>query len=256
MPAPYDRVEMCDIPAGERDQQARRCRLARPAGCRRWAWFALVHCALLVPSTTEGQDGAPKTPNLEIAIEAGVVAITGVTPGAHVAVLGVNRSHNGIMPVFRRESDVLMDDDRDGVVTWEVRGTPLRAVWVAVDLVTGAFAVSTPSADGVKEVALPVDAVRRGPSGKLDQVLHRGFHAEVFLARAAEGGGRSWLLSANDGGEDDRDGVQDGRVEVSLPSFEGVGPEAEPPPKELGPGDVLLVVDRHTLQFSIVRFTA
>jgi hypothetical protein len=225
-----------------------------PTSPRHWLLALLV--ALFVPCATVGQTSDAPTADtapLMLAVSAESILAAGAAPGAQVAWFGVSRSFNGQVPTMTRFEEIVVDDDLDGVVELAT-GAPIseRSVFVAVDLGTGALGVLTPNPAAVREVAPPADNVRPDGSGlgaRLDRIADRRPYAELFLVRPTVG---AWGLSIGKGTQDDEADAEAEGFVAALASFRPLGDTAVEPGEVLG-GDVLVAVDRHSLEFYAVR---
>jgi hypothetical protein len=129
---------------------------------------------------------------------------------------------------------------------------PTLSFWLAADLSSGKATLASPhrwpghvGAIGVGEVEV-VAAERGGRSTELTLTTKA---LEVVLMRAGAG---AWWLQANDGGESDADGDADGRVTVRLVDLEPRVPGDPSPPATLERGDLVLLVDVHTMRASLL----
>ena len=183
--------------------------------------------------------------------EPGAVVVTGVTPGGSLAVYALVREWTGFSTRVRETAEVVADDDGDGTVRLELdRAVAPMSAWVAVDLASGALAVSGPPGFTPRELPFPTAALTRGPADRLDRLELTGRMVHVLLVRPGDGPG-AWLLHLGDGGAQDDDGANDGTMGFLLARMTPLG-ASPPPPDEVAAGDVVALVDPDTLDFSVV----
>jgi hypothetical protein len=213
----------------------------------------LVVLALLgsqPPATAQTADTASDQPKpLTLAVNGPSVRAEGVSPGARVAWFGITRASNGQVPTLTRFEEIVADEDFDGVVELETGEVPDRSVWVAVELGNGALGVLAPNRAVVREIAPPTDNLRAGPGARLDRVADRRPYAELVLVRPSAG---AWGLSAGKGTDADEAAPETDGFVAALTSFRPIGDTAGEP-GEVAHGDILVAVDRHTLEFYAVR---
>lgn len=186
-----------------------------------------------------------------ITIKANVVTISGVTPGARVAWLGVSREQpEYYRTVVIRRDGILIDDDRDGTVAIKLdEEVPERSLWIAVDAASGTSAAAT--VDPLDDLPLSASLVTPGKpgTGLVELLADRHDFQEVLLVRPSVG---AWRASAGDGGTSDDDRSPDGRIRLRPGAMKalGQGPELDGPARA---GDVIAYVDVRTLEYGIVR---
>lgn len=139
------------------------------------------------------------------------------TAGATVALLGVAREPSYYMMRLVSYSELLADDDRDGVVHYALANdVALSSIWAAVDVRTGEYAVAGPPG------SRPLPFQRRG-AGRGEAVeavpgtLDVGRSAiDAMVVRPGAG---AWWAAARDGSVADRDGQPNGRLRLDLDAF-------------------------------------
>ncbi|MGH9457315.1 MAG: hypothetical protein ACRD2J_06695 [Thermoanaerobaculia bacterium] len=179
-------------------------------------------------------------PAIEVTAE--TVRVAGVSPGANVVLFGLTRHPLEFESRVSRVTNLVRDEDADGVVE-VTTPVPLKSVWFAVDLATGAHATATPSEFRLRE--LPVRALLRShlAAGRTSLDPER----ELFDMVVVRPGGGAWHQTVGDGGRYDGDGRPNGRAAVSLTRLAPIV-EGTPPPEALASGDVVFIVDAHTMQ--------
>jgi len=194
---------------------------------------------------------APASASPELSVAAEGVSIA-VPAGGRVAVVGLMRRVNGVIPGFERWEGILEDDDGDGrvEVTLERPANPAFSVWVAVELGSGEW-----SAAGRLEGGEPVRPLPTGgevSAGAALWPVPEGI-VEVLVVRPGEGetagawGGGVW-----DGGSADGDGVADGSAGVTPGLLRPVGASG-PAPEAFAAGDVLIALTPRALRYGITR---
>jgi len=202
---------------------------------------------LALPAAALAQPAAGKDP--KISFEERAVSVDGVSPKGEVVWLSVARevAPDDVATLVRR-SDVLTDDDGDGTVRWDLdRAVPLRSIWVAVDLATGAIATATPEGYPLRRVSWRGNGLENSP--RADRVADARGYAEVLLVRPGEG---AWRMTVGDGGADDDDGVADGRVAAALDRLRPLGRSAAAPAR-FGPRDVIVLIDPNRMELTVVE---
>jgi hypothetical protein len=207
---------------------------------------ALQWSLLLVPLLAPPVVAAPPT----VSLKDDAVEVTGVTPGGKVAVFGIARRSLEYLERVERQEQILLDADKDGVVTLELaEPLPSRSLWFAVDLAGGEFRAASPDGSPLRQITFPANGIGAARNDLQDR---RDF-VEVFLARPGAGADAgAWGLSAGDGGEADGDGRQDRFVKTLLAEMVPVAGSPKPP-ERMAPGDVLVVVDPDQMEFYAVR---
>ena len=174
------------------------------------------------------------------------IAAGGIAPGATVVGFAVAQDvHDGFVELWRRDQ-VLVDDDRDGVVLWDVPKVPDRSVWVSIDAGTGGSAATSPDGIDLPESPWPGGGPIPDPTAK-PHVEAVAQVAELLWVRPGVG---AWGATAGDGSLQDFDGEVDGTVWVVLKDFLPIPPYTVPPPELAQNGDVFVGIDRETLAWS------
>ena len=94
-------------------------------------------------------------PGPAITFDKSSVSVKGIGAKGQTVLFSVARevAEDDVATVVRR-SQVLPDDDGDGVVTLDLgRDVPLRSIWVAVDLATGQAAAAAPEGYPLRRVS-------------------------------------------------------------------------------------------------------
>jgi hypothetical protein len=208
------------------------------------------------PSTLFAQPEASAA--MTIAFEKEAVLVSGLEPGAEVAWLSLASEPQRYYVRDTRREGIERDDDGDGTVEILLDGeVPPRSVWGIVDLSTGLFEWGAPEGFDLQKLAVPGEGAGRDNQGRLNRLLAHRVGVEALWVRPGKGpgpgGGKGvWALTVFDGSPGDRDGAADGGVAAALDEARPLG-ESPPPPEQMLPGDVVLVVDPRTYQVFSVR---
>lgn len=186
-----------------------------------WLSLALAPAALAQPAIT---------------FEDQAVAVQGATPAGEVVVWSVYRERlDGVATRIGRVYERLTADASGAARLDLGRAVPELAVWVAVDVATGRFALGTPGGFSLTEIE---------PQGRrIDRALGRiavdrpGL--EILFVRPGAG---SWRLDIHDGGPQDEDGAYDGSLRASLAALLPDAQHGNAPPM-FHKGDLLVAVD-------------
>lgn len=203
----------------------------------------LLWISLLIPASA--LTAQPAISFGEASVEAG-----GVTKSAKVVFFSVAREGQGyrVRSVSRQET--VEDTDGDGVVRLDLgAAVPFRSIWAAVDLASGAFAVSSPAGYAPVRLDFPLGGLHGPANGKPDRLDDRRYSLEVLVARPGEG---AWRLSLGDGDADDEDKVSNGRIEWAVAKGRPVKGEAAAP-RDFNPGDVVIAMDPNRMEFYAIR---
>jgi hypothetical protein len=153
-----------------------------------------------------------------------------VTVGGRVVFFAVTQeiSEDEVATLHRRDG-VRIDADGDGVVSFDLGGPVApRAIWLAVDLATGAFALTTPNGDPPSQAEFAGDGLVLGaPLGVADSIEDARTFLEVLLVRP---GVAAWARTIADGGTTDADGKADGAVDAPIDAFSQIDPDARESP--------------------------
>ena len=187
-------------------------------------------------------------PALQIAVT-GRITVSNVTSGGSIVLFSCSRVSQPRAIHLDPQARVLRDDDRDGVVSFNPVRVPLRSVWIAVDESSGRIAAGAPAEFPllVKEIA--TDHLRKDVEGEIASLAADIPRLIVLLVRPGSG---AWWLSGFDGNVHDRDGVSNGRIELSFEEAQPVDGK-EKAPKHLKKDDVLAAIDPGHLDVFIAQ---
>lgn len=181
------------------------------------------------------------------------VAVSELEPGATVYVYSLGRelrgTHTNVVPREKK----LVDDDRDGQVTWDL-GTalPWRSIWLAVEMGSGRYAVGIPPQyrSQARQVTLTADHLKRDGVGEIVQFGFRGSIVEFVLVRPKTG--EVWGATVVSGGAAD-EAVSTDKVRLSVVKLGRRTGTIEAPPKSLKKDDVVFMVTSSKAQFAATK---
>jgi hypothetical protein len=171
------------------------------------------------------------------------VGLKGMTPGDEVLVYTLARVPQDGMTIVSDETHRLTDADGDGQVTVDLgKEVPWRSLWIAFELSTGAYAVDQASI-GVREVDFSELGTRSGSN-----LEYRTDLLYAFVARAQAG---AWRLRAGEGGPNDSDGVQDGKITLQPGRLRALA-DSPAPPAALAGQDLVVIIDPRRMKYAVV----
>ncbi|MEA2491578.1 MAG: hypothetical protein QOH21_3370 [Acidobacteriota bacterium] len=196
---------------------------------------------------------APDRDDLSVEFQNDTVIIRNVSPGARVAVLSVAREMSqGQPPVPRlvRRTEVITDDDRDGVVRLELgKLIPRMAMWAFVDMNTGAsIALPTPGYEPPR-LNLSDELVKHDNAGQLKKLDLVYAEVEILLVRPGTG---AWRLNAAKYSQLDESKHSEDPIRLDVESMLPVG-DSPNAPHSVKPGDVIAIVDLRWMQYGIME---
>jgi hypothetical protein len=185
----------------------------------------------------------------QIAWSSDSLAASGFSPDGAIVWFGVERS---IDPDF--SADILSHRSTtqaaaDGSSLLDLdRKLAERAVWVAVDLATGAWAATSPTGYALEKLAAPPVSVQSRTAAASDALTDSRSYLLGLLVRPQVG---AWSFGGSDGGPADSDGATDGLVTFALDALDpvGAGPAA---PARAATEDLCFVIDPLTLDLSVL----
>jgi len=192
---------------------------------------------LLLPASA-----ATAAPAIEV-VPTGLRA-TGITPGADAVWFGMTMDTFNFARRLTRHAAVVRDDDRDGVVLYELPEISRFSLLFVADTATGAYAVFR--AEGVKAIEHDLRGNQwRAGIEHLD--LSTDF-AEVLLVRPGEG---AWTMSAVEGGKNDGDRDRNGKFRLKVKDMEPVGTNTAKPQGAARRDDLIILFDTRTFATAI-----
>jgi hypothetical protein len=176
------------------------------------------------------------------------VTVAGVPAGSRVLLFGVGREPRRYQSAIRRWTEVLADDDRDGVVRFSSAVTN-KSIWVAVDLDTGESVAGTGPGYPRREITTGF-GLKRNDTGQLSKLENARGIAELLIVRPGRG---AWRLSAvkSSAVDDARDNPSLMRLDAA--SFRAVSGVLSDDLRYLRRGDVLAMIDPRVMEFYVVQ---
>jgi len=180
-------------------------------------------------------------------IEIGSSSVTaaGMTPGGAVAWLAVSRERPQWVTTVRQWVTADTVADASGHAILRVGSdVPVKSIWIAVDVTTGAFAASSPPAYPWRtQVPFPSAGVATAPGGTgIASIRDEHDDLEVLVVRPKAG---AWALAAHHDDPESK-GTAGTLVSVTrLTPLKG-SPQA---PAHLLPGDVIVAIDPERMEY-------
>jgi hypothetical protein len=198
---------------------------------------------LLSPSLPAAAQGdSPR-----VAFEAAAVVVSGIEPGARLALVGVGLATGGLLPGRIRFSELLVADALGEARLTSEHDVPTWSVWAAVDVASGEVTVAAPEGGELRRREVPPRALR----AELDGLDDPRRFLEVLVVRPPatpdDGMSGAWVRSFGDGGEGDGDGATDGNVRVVPTLLEPLG-DSPAAAERFAPGDVIVAIDPDSLE--------
>lgn len=210
--------------------------------------FAAVVLLTLICAVLPAHDTRASASELTLHVGSGRITVEGLTPGKEALVFSVGRKAMSHYSRTVQVAEVLADSDGDGRVELDAE-TPLRSVWIAVDLQTARYTVGSPA-----EYSVHFSDALRGFSstdGVLNGITASSVTASVVYVHP---GGGAWRFHAVDGGRGDEDQQSNGLVVGSLAAAFEIIPGAGTH-REFVPGGLLFLIAPDSLEVSVERLT-
>jgi hypothetical protein len=185
---------------------------------------------------------------MTIAVDSNGVTIGDLAPGSRVILFGVGREPHGDHSVVRRWTEVLTDDDHNGVVQFASAMTN-KSIWIAVDFGSG-NSVSETGQDYPRRETSFEATLERNSLGQLSKFENARGVAELLVVRPGQG---AWRLSAAKNAPlDETRGTPD-PMRFDASSFQAVpGVESEVF-THLEQSDVVAMIDPRLMEFYVTR---
>ncbi|HWW61537.1 MAG TPA: hypothetical protein VN181_09230 [Thermoanaerobaculia bacterium] len=184
---------------------------------------------------------------LTMRIEADGVTVQDATPGAKVILFGVAREPHLYYSVIRRWTEVLADDDRDGVVRFAA-SVSNKSIFVVVDLDTGAYVAET-GPDYPRREILPGEAFKRNNAGQISKFENARGRAELLVVRRGKG---AWRVSAAKNSSLDENKDTPSALKIDASEFLSVSGLASGKLEHLKRDDVVAMIDPNRMEFYLV----
>jgi hypothetical protein len=191
-------------------------------------------------------------PGLTVTLGAHTVSASGLSPGSSAVFFAVLHEPipGAYMNRVSRLAKVLVDDDRDGVVTLDLgRPIPAISIWAVVEPQNGHYGITTGGRFAVTTISIAPDALRKGAGGVIDRIAFD--HASLDLLYVHPGKG-AWTWSAMDGDPATDADLQNGITAVSLSKARPVGGGAQGI-TDLALGGTLVAIDPDRMEIGTVH---
>lgn len=196
-----------------------------------------------LPKTFATRAGGPS-----IGIGESSVALTGATAGATLYVANVSLGSGGYQISVISEAGVVTADANGAAVYTTTRPVERRGVWIAVDGATGGYTVAAPRGSLLREIDFPGNGLEQSGNGAWRRfALAERYSVEAILIRPSAG---MWAGSLRDGGNRDEDDTINGAIDADIATLAPVG-NTPVPPERIMPGDLLVLIDRATLEYHV-----
>jgi hypothetical protein len=159
------------------------------------------------------------------------IDVSNVAPGGTVVLFAVQQEPDLDHLRTRTFESSLVDDDRDGRVTFDADVKP-RSIWVAADIAAGEMTTASPA--GLTLKPIPGSALRSPQSISL-----RGDLLEFLYFRPGVG---AWRQTVVDSAATDVDGEPDGLGTISFDLMRAVD-ESSSSPAHYSHGDILVAIN-------------
>lgn len=174
--------------------------------------------------------------------------VRGLAAGARIAWIGLGRTSVGSGIEIRRFLGVDQDSDGDGVIPLSFEGdVPLRSVWIAISLDSGAALAATPGEFPNQPADLGLSLLAGRTTGEVGVDLER-VHGLLVRPGAAPAGS-AWVFAATDGASGDIGQEADGAVLVAADSLTPLA--GSPAINALQWGDLAVAIDVLTLSYQV-----
>jgi hypothetical protein len=186
-------------------------------------------------------------PNIQLSTEA--LTISGLAPGASVALLSVAREQMPYMARVVSRRELLVDDDRDGRVRYAPEvGIAYSSIWIAIDVATGDATFAMP--DGVTPLVMEQRGAGEGHAVEaiINSVEVGRTSIDVVIVRPGVG---AWSANAQDGSDADKDGRVDGRLRLDQTKLQPLRTSYGDAPNSLRKGDVVALLDAQRMEYRL-----
>src|SRR5438270_9081686 len=174
--------------------------------------FAASGAAQVPGPASSGRSASEASPVL--AFEGHVIKATNIPPGSQVVFFALGLVPNGFSSSVTRWSKVVVDDDRDGTITFDAGSeVPCKSIWAVVEVASGNFAVAAPKGCPLRHAdALSSRSFKRRSKMDADSFVQAKPYLDLLYVEPGRG---AWTIRAADGSPADVDG-QPGVITVAL----------------------------------------
>jgi hypothetical protein len=208
-------------------------------------WF-LVPVGLLVAVASWAQSGQ----GVAIAFEESAVVASGLSPGKSVVWFGVERLVDATYSSDLYERSTVDTAAADGTARLILdRPVSAASIWVAVDLETGTFAVTSPVTSQLHRTPQTASALFPGAGSVSDQFQDTRVYVLGLAVRPGRG---AWTFGGGAGGPRDLDKSGSGRLRFALDQFDAL-PGSPAAPAKAESTDIWFVIDPQAMEISIFQ---
>jgi hypothetical protein len=172
---------------------------------------------------------------------------SGLTPGQPVVWFGVEYRVDAEFSGDLTQRYEVGTAAADGTAHLDLPQSPApRSYWMAVDLATGAYALTAPQSYRITK-APAISALVRAAGAQPDVLADNRQYLMGLLVRPGIG---AWSFGAGDGGPLDQDGKSDGHLNIALDRLD---PLPGSPAARAAANDLWLIVDPLTMQVTVLK---
>jgi len=183
---------------------------------------------------------------IAITVDPSAVTLQGATPGAHVVVFGVAREPHESYSEIRRWTEVLEDDDHDGVVRLS-SVISSKSIWIAVELESGRYVAGTGAEYPRREIAAG-DVFKRNNAGQLSKFENARGQVEMLIVRPGKG---AWRAGASKDSSLDENKGTPSALKLDISSFTAVTGLDSIALPHLKRDDVVAMIDPNRMEFYV-----
>lgn len=189
--------------------------------------------------------------SLAMTVSDSEVKISGLTPGASVVVFSISLEPRRYASRIVRRAEVVIDEDRDRLVTIRLSGNrSIGAIWAAVEVNSGRHAVASPGGEKPRGMYEAARLVARTRPETASLQFERSA-VDVLLVRPGRG---AWTLRSGDGWASDDDRTSNGTLTVKFDHFVPLTAELRgTTPSKVNQGDVIIAIDPHEVEYAVLH---
>jgi len=209
---------------------------------RALSWPVVLGLLVAGPALGQGQ-------SVRLTLGDQAVTASGLTPGKPVVWLGVEYRVDAEFSGDLTERYEVGTTAADGTARLDLPRPPApRSYWVAVDLGTGAYALSTPRQYRIARAVRPT-TLDTGQGGSSDVLVDTRQYLVGLLVRPGAG---AWSFSGGDGGPLDEDGESNGHLRLALDRLNAL-PGSPAAPARLDKSDLWVIVDPLRMEITVLK---
>jgi hypothetical protein len=200
--------------------------------------------ALVIAAQQHSARAAATEIEPRLSFQANTVVVSNVTIGGKVVLLAETLSNYHGSLRAQSERLVLTDDDRDGVVRYDLPyALPHRSIWLAVDFESGRYAVAGAPGYDVDLEPFPLASLKANAAGESESIEEERRELRVVVIRPGDG---AWSIVKSQSPSGTPDDVQHGKLKIRFDSLQPfVGTKAL---KQLKNGDTVVGFDARIMQ--------